>query len=138
MRYKRLIIAVLGVAITLVACGGGSANDTLELGDPELGREIFEDQDRTRCIWCHTLDGSVRVGPSLQGISERAGDRVPALSAVEYLRQSILDPSAYIVEGFDIKMKTYELVESEGVDFLFPSALTQEELSDMVAFLLTQ
>jgi len=39
-------------------------------------------------------------GPSFQGISKRAGDRVPGLSAVEYLRQSIVDPSAYMVEGF--------------------------------------
>lgn len=138
MRYKRQIIAVLGVAITLVACGGGSANDTLELGNPELGREIFEDRDRVRCVECHTLDGSILVGPSLQGISERAGDRVPELIAVEYLRQSILDPSAYIVEGFDDKMETFELVQSETVDNLVLSMLTQEELSDLVAFLLTQ
>ena len=26
-------------------------------------------------------------------------DRVPGLSAEEYLRQSIVDPSAYVVEG---------------------------------------
>ena len=138
MRYKRQIIAVLGVAITLVACGGGSTNDTLELGNPELGREIFEDRDRVRCVECHTLDGSILVGPSLQGVSERAGDRVPELIAVEYLRQSILDPSAYIVEGFDDKMETFELVQSETLDNLVLSMLTQEELSDLVAFLLTQ
>jgi cytochrome c551/c552 len=137
LRYKQLIIVVLGVAVVLAACGGGSANDTLELGNPELGREIFEDRDRTRCVWCHTLDGSILVGPSLQGISERADDRVPGLSAVEYLRQSILDPPAYIVEGFDIKMQTYELVPEE-VDTLVPSTFTQEELSDLIAFLLTQ
>jgi len=138
MRYKWLIIAVFSVAITLVAFGGRSVNDSLELGNPELGREIFEDQDRTRCVWCHTLDGSVRVGPSLQGISERAGDRVPELIAVEYLAQSILDPSAYIVEGFDDKMETFELVQSERGHNLVLSMLTQEELSDLVAFLLTQ
>jgi cytochrome c oxidase subunit 2 len=136
LRYKQLIIVVLSVAVVLAACGGASAQPEA-VGDPERGREIFEDRDRTRCVWCHTLDGSVRVGPSLQGISERAGDRVPGLSAVEYLRQSILDPPAYIVDGFDIKMQTYELVPEE-VDTLVPSMFTQEELSDLIAFLLTQ
>lgn len=136
MRYKQLIIVVLGLAFVLAACGGANSQPAA-VGDPERGRVIFEDQDRTRCVWCHTLDGSVLVGPSLHGISERAGDRVPGLSAVEYLRQSILDPPAYIVEGFDIKMQTYELVPEE-VDILVPSMFTQEELSDLIAFLLTQ
>jgi hypothetical protein len=45
------------------------------------------------------------------GISERAGTRLAGLAAVEYLRQSILEPSAYVVEGFEDKMKVYELVD---------------------------
>ena len=81
----------------------------------------------------NTLDGSVNkaaayLGPSFQGISERAGDRVPELSAVEYLRQSIVDPSAYVVEGFiDRAMpKNYRLLISE------------EDIDNLIAFLLTQ
>ena len=69
MRHPALTITVLCVAITLVACGGGFENNTLELGNPQLGQEIFEDQDRAGCVRCHTLDGSVRVGPSLKDIS---------------------------------------------------------------------
>jgi hypothetical protein len=76
---------------------------------------------------CHSLDGSADAGPSFQGISERAGERVPDLSAVEYLRQSIVDPSAYVVEGFDdIMPKGYRIL------------LSEEDIDDLVALLLTQ
>jgi len=138
MRHKWLIIAALGIAVMLAACGGASTQ-TEVVGDPERGREVFEDKNRTNCTRCHSLDGSEsRVGPSLLGISGRASERVPDLSAVEYLQQSILDPSAYIVEDFDDKMKVYQLVKEEEVEFMFASMLTQEQLDDLVAFLLTQ
>jgi cytochrome c2 len=135
--YIWIIIATFGAAVTLVACGGASAQSA---GDPERGRELFEDRHRVNCIWCHSLDGSERgfKGPSLQGVSERAGDRVPGLSAEEYLRQSILEPSEYRVEGFNQKMRDYQLVKEEEVDIMFASMLTQEQLDDLVAFLLTQ
>lgn len=100
---------------------------------------MFEDRNRVNCIGCHSLDDSdLASGPSMQGISERAGDRVPGLSADEYLRQSILEPSDYIVEGFNKRMKDYLLVEEEEVEYMFANMLTQEQLDDLVAFLLTQ
>jgi mono/diheme cytochrome c family protein len=114
---------------------------TPEVGDPERGREIFNNHNQTRCEGCHSLDGSAfRVGPSLLGISKLAGERVPGLSPVEYLRQSILDPSAHIVEGYEDsdEMPAYELVVRAEGDFKSPGTLTEEELDDLVAFLLTQ
>ncbi len=77
---------------------------------------------------CHSLDGSVGPGPPFQGISGRAGDRLPELSAVEYLGQSIVDPSAYVVEGFsdEAMPKNYRILMGE------------EDIDDLVAFLLTQ
>jgi cytochrome c oxidase subunit 2 len=122
------IILALGLAVTLAACGGGSAIDPLEVGDPERGREIYETGGGgSSCKTCHTLDGSERIGPSLQGISELAGDRVPDLSAEEYLRQSIVDPSAYLVEDF------FDLMPKN-----FQSFLSEEDIDDLVAFMLTQ
>ena len=108
--------------------------DPLEIGDPERGRDIFGTGGGVLsggCVFCHSLDGSVGMGvtqgPSFQGISERAGDRVPELSAVEYLRQSIVDPSAYLVEGFDDNM-------AKGFRIL----LSEEDIDDLIAFMLTQ
>lgn len=125
----------------LPATGGEAGIDPLEVGDPEWGRELFADRHQTRCEGCHSLDGSTfRVGPSLLGISKLAGERVPGLSAVEYLRQSILDPSAHIVEGYEDsdEMPAYELVLRAEGDLKSPGTLTQEELDALVAFLLTQ
>jgi hypothetical protein len=78
------------------------------------------------------LDGSEKVGgfraPTFQGISGRAGDQVPGLSAEEYLRESIVDPAAYSVEGYfaDAMPKGFEIL------------LSEEDIDNLVAFLLTQ
>ena len=65
------------------------------------GDNIF----RTKgCVGCHTAHNQVsqtNVGPNLSDLADRAEDRVDELSADEYVRQSILAPQAYIVEGFE-------------------------------------
>lgn len=106
----------------------------LEPGDPERGHDVFlnggahEDYKPERvCIRCHSLDGSDGGGPTLQGIAARAGERVPGLSAGEYLHQSILDPDAYVIEGYKAKMGR-----------IFGLLLSEQEMNDLVAFLLTQ
>ncbi len=58
---------------------------------------------------------------------ELVGDRVLGLSAVEYLRQSIADPSAYAVEGFGDNMpKSFVIL------------LSEEDIDGPIAFLLRQ
>jgi hypothetical protein len=113
---------------------GESAVDPVAVGDPERGREIFEngnDHENFKpsyfCIRCHSLDGSDGYRPSLQGISQRVGNRVPELSSVEYLRQSILEPSAYVIEGYSHQMGRIHSV-----------LLNEKEINDLVAFMLTQ
>ena len=107
--------------------------DPLEIGNPERGREIFEtgaELTTQICSNCHSLDGSIdekHPAPSLQGIAERAGNQADDLSAVEYLRQSIIDPSAYIVEGF-----------TNDMDNSYKYLLSEEDLNDLIAYLLTQ
>jgi hypothetical protein len=110
------------------------------VGDPERGREIWDtgggviNQDQgVGCQACHSLDGSEKtvprgaIAPTWQGISGRAGDRVPGLSAEEYLRESIVEPAAYIVEGYsDIMPKGFKIL------------LSGEDIDSLVAFLLTQ
>ena len=134
--YFLLIVGVL----LLAACGGSDAAaaiDPYEIGDPENGRVLFEngnDVIKTKCTRCHTLDGTETVyingewkSPSMQGIGARAGDVIPEMSAEEYIRQSIIDPDAYIAEGYGDHM-------SAGFQFGF----SEEEINDLVAFLLTQ
>ena len=71
--------------------------------------------------------GVVLVGPSFDGIATRAAGRVPGLSAEEYLRESILDPDAYVVDGFPAG----QMLQN------FSELLTEEEIDSLVAFLLT-
>ena len=78
------------------------------------------------CSACHSLDGTVIIGPSHKGDATRAGTRVPGLSAEEYIRQSILDPGAFIVPGFVNVMPAN-----------YGETLTPQQIDNLVAFLLT-
>lgn len=81
------------------------------------------------CNACHTISGisSGIVGPALDGLAARAGQTVSGLTAEEYIRQSIMEPSAHVVEGFadDVMPQT------------FGTTLSEEQINDLVAFLLT-
>jgi mono/diheme cytochrome c family protein len=90
------------------------------------GRVVFV---TSGCNACHAISGlsSGAVGPTLDGLAGRAGETVADLDAEEYIRQSIIDPSAHVVEGF-----------ADGLmPQTFGETLTQEQLDDLVAFLLT-
>ena len=138
IRWTGLWAGLLAVLLVVVACGDGQADTTAQtaaVGDPERGRQIWDDGGDTvlsgGCSNCHSLDGSEKVGPdrapTFQGISGRAGDQVPGLSAEEYLRESIVDPAAYIVEGYsDFMPKGFEIL------------LSEEDIDNLVGFLLTQ
>jgi hypothetical protein len=64
----------------------------------------------------------------MNGIGQRAGERIEGMTAEDYIRQSLLDPSAHLVEGF--------------ADGLMPQDLDQRmseaELEAIVQYLLNQ
>lgn len=64
-----------------------------------VGREIME--GKGLCLTCHTIGqtGALRF-PDLAGIGAEAENRVPGLTGLEYLLQSMYEPTAYVVEGF--------------------------------------
>ncbi len=99
-----------------------------ELDDPVArGQRVYLDMG---CGGCHTIDGvsSGAVGPNLNQIGEIAANRVEGQNAEEYIRESILMPNDYVVEGF-----------SEGImPQNFGERLNQDQLSDLVAFLVAQ
>ena len=80
------------------------------------------------CAVCHSIEPGVElVGPSLFRAAVTAETRAPGMSAEEYLRQSIIDPGAYVVEGYPAGQMPGNLGEK----------LTGEETDDLVEFLLT-
>jgi cytochrome c oxidase subunit 2 len=56
------------------------------------------------CASCHSIDGSVLVGPTWQGLvgrEEVLSDGSVVIADEEYLRTSILNPAAQIVAGYE-------------------------------------
>ncbi len=106
--------------------------DTQAVPKAEAGRSLYFETTigtNTGCRICHSLDDNVTiVGPSLGGIGATAATRIPGMSAEDYLRESILDPDAFIVEGFPAGQMIPTYLD----------LLTTEDIDNLVAFLLTQ
>ncbi|MFQ5669058.1 MAG: c-type cytochrome [Acidobacteriota bacterium] len=70
----------------------------------QLGGEIVH--GRGLCFNCHSIGsiGGGTQGPNLEGIGARAGSRVPGLTDVEYLAQSLYQPAAFLVPGYPAAM----------------------------------
>ena len=93
----------------------------------KVGREIME--GKGICLTCHTIgkSGALRF-PDLAGIGERAKTREAGLSDVDYLAQSLYEPTAYIVPGFPPAMPPVNQP---------PIGLTDQEILCVIAALQT-
>jgi len=107
-------------------------NDAPVAAEADAGRALYFENTlgtNTGCRLCHSLEpDTVLVGPSFAGIATRAQTRVPGLTAEEYLRQSIVEPNAYVVEGFPAGQMFSNYRE----------VLTDEDIDNLIAFLMTQ
>jgi len=92
-----------------------------------VGREIMD--GKGLCTTCHTIgqSGALRF-PDLDGIGARAADRVPGLSDIEYLAESLYEPDAFIVPGFNPGMPAINRP---------PVGLTDQEILAVIAYLQT-
>ena len=73
----------------------------------EVGELLYT---RKGCTACHTTDGSPRVGPSFKdvyGSTVTASDGRTLVADDAYIRESILDPNAVVVAGFQPVMTPY-------------------------------
>jgi hypothetical protein len=101
------------------------ASDLSTADMAKVGRQIVE--GKGLCVTCHTIGktGALRF-PDLEGVAVRAKTRVPGLSDVEYFAQSMYDPNAYIVPGFNPGMPAINKP---------PIGLTDQEILCVMAFL---
>jgi len=106
-----------------------SASSTSEVpSDPVAAGHYWFTRPPANCATCHSLQPDVvLVGPSLANVGNRAGSRRAGMTAEQYLRQSILDPGAFVVPGFPNAMARN-----------FGEVLNGEQISDLIAFLMTQ
>ena len=109
-----------------------SAVQEISLTDDELGAAFAAGG----CSACHVIPnvmGAVgQLGPDLSTIGTVAATRVDGQSAEEYIRQSLLDPQAYIVADCPTGACPADLMLASYVDVLKP-----EEVDGIVNYLLT-
>ncbi len=138
---RKKFYLVLALTVFLLASCGGAAQTSPEppvdtsaypaQGEPEAGRVIWERGiigANPGCTTCHSLDAGVTmVGPSLAGIATTAAERVDGMGAEEYIRQSMLEPDAYVVEGF----------VTGTMPGGWEQSLSEQDMNNLVAFLMT-
>jgi Fe-S-cluster-containing hydrogenase component 2/mono/diheme cytochrome c family protein len=91
------------------------------------GREVFNSR-AAGCTVCHSVKpGDDGVGPSLAGLATRAGTRVEGLDGAGYIRQSILLPDQYVVDGYPAGQMLP----------IYMDDLSPEQIDALIAFLLT-
>lgn len=74
----------------------------------EYGEQMYQNAN---CWTCHSLDGSQKVGPSFQGLfgkTREFTDGSSTTSDENYLRESILEPAAKVVNGYPPVMPSYK------------------------------
>lgn len=105
----------------------GGALAQAGLAGATSGEQIFT---AAGCAGCHTLGkagATGKIGPSLNDLPTEAGDIEPGTSAEDYVRQSIVDPSAFVVQGF-----------KDGVMPPYKGKLTDKQVDALVKYLLDQ
>jgi cytochrome c oxidase subunit II len=79
-------------------------------GSLSLVKRGEESVEHTGCLACHSLDGSAKIGPTLKGLfssTVQLADGKSVVADENYVRESIIDPGAKIVKGFQPVMPSY-------------------------------
>ncbi len=101
-----------------------------DLTTPEMvkvGQEIMN--GKGLCFTCHTIGktGALRF-PDLENVDVRAKSRLPGQSDVDYFAQTLYEPNAFIVPGFNPGMPVINKP---------PIGLTDQEILCVIAYLQT-
>ncbi|PYM96735.1 MAG: hypothetical protein DME04_00850 [Candidatus Rokuibacteriota bacterium] len=90
----------------------------------KAGEEIFK--TKGTCEICHRIGQKGTRAPDLAGIGSRAAKTKPGLSAKQYIIESLLQPGAFVVEGYPNIMPQVDKP---------PIALNRSEVWALTAFL---
>jgi cytochrome c oxidase subunit 2 len=88
-----------------------------------MGGQLY---GRKGCKQCHSIDGSAGTGPTFLGLygAERLmQDGTKVVADENYIRESILNPNAKIVAGYQAVMPTYQ------------GRLKEREITALIAYL---
>jgi cytochrome c oxidase subunit II len=101
------------------------ANSGDDLPLDKLGEKLYTAK---ACVTCHSVDGSPKVGPTWKALFGKKQSLVGGGSVVadeNYLHESIVNPGAKVVAGFDNVMPTYA------------GSLSDREISALIAYIKT-
>lgn len=90
-----------------------AANLYADMPPAEAGEMLYASKG---CTACHSVDGTKMVGPTLKGSygrTETLRDGSHVTVDENYLRESIYDPQAKVLEGYEPVMPTYQGTVSE-------------------------
>lgn len=111
---------------TWLASNAGGASKPDDLAPAEWGEQLAQ---QNACQTCHSVDGSNLTGPTWQGIfgtQHTMNDGSTVEVDENYIRESILDPSAKVRQGYqDGLMPTYQGV------------LNDEQISAIIEYIKT-
>lgn len=88
-----------------------AANPYEKDGKPVPMAEVGKLFVARRCLSCHSVDGSAKIGPSFKGVWMRQTPLVGGGSLAadeEYIRESIIAPQAKVHAGYDPVMPTFK------------------------------
>jgi len=117
------------VRLTVVTPQGARLEMTALRAPPteDVGQKKFQEYG---CQACHAISkytwATGTEGPNLDRMAEIAGTRVPGMSAETYLRESVRDPAAYVVDGYGPNMGGYPL-----------TMMPEDDLDAVVTFMMT-
>ena len=126
-----IVVVGLGTALFLFtgeSLGGETTDTTIPIAfDPEAAARGQVFAESKGCLQCHTVDGTPSSGPTWKGLAGSSrpltnGDIVIADDT--YLLNSIVDPAAQVVEGYDAIM-----APDSG------DTLSSEEINDLIAYI---
>ena len=113
-------------AVLLVGCSSESAPVVIEETD---GQALFERRaigNQAGCVTCHSLEPGVRlVGPSLADV-EASAAAAGFDDTRAYVRQSIVDPEAYTVPGYD---------DAKSMPTTFAEMLDEQQIEAIIDYL---
>ncbi len=99
--------------------------DDSNLSLAEKGAKLYNAKG---CAACHSVDGSLKVGPTWKGLWAKAGHVMSSGESVNvdenYLRESILQPNAKIVKGYP-----------QGVMPTYQGQMSEDELAALIEYI---
>ncbi|MGB9633304.1 MAG: c-type cytochrome, partial [Chloroflexaceae bacterium] len=150
-RAGGLLVTIILVASILAGCSAGPSTAALldppspaspspasAPDDAEAGRQLFTGQlavpGFVACIGCHSVDpaGRAGIGPNLAAIGQVAGQRVPGMSAAEYVEHSIRFHDEFVVPGYGPGIARGALGNRE-----FDEVLSDAQVAALVAYLMS-